>query len=184
MDPTARARLHALIERHAISRGEFVLSSGKRSSYYVDLRRISLSPEGAYLAALALLDLVDGVAIDAIGGPVAAAVPLIGAVAAVSYQLGRPLPGFMVRKEAKAHGAGQQIEGPFAPGMRVAVVDDTATTGGSLLWAVEAVERAGGSVELVGALLDRHEGAAELFAGRGYRYRAVFTIREFGLAPS
>lgn len=183
MEPAQRARLRDLIDRYAIARGDFVLSSGKRSSYYVDLRLISLSPEGAYLSALALLELIEGAGVDAIGGPVTAAVPLIGAVAAVSQQLGRPIPGFMVRKEAKDHGAGRQIEGPFVPGMRVAVVDDTTTTGGSLLWAIEAVERAGGTIGLVGTLLDREEGAAAVLTGRGYQYRSVFSIREFDIAP-
>jgi orotate phosphoribosyltransferase len=183
MDLEQRSRLRDLIDRHAIARGDFILSSGKRSSYYVDLRLISLSAEGAYLSALALLDLIEGAGVEAIGGPVVAAVPLIGAVAAVSQQLGRPLPGFIVRKEAKEHGAGRQIEGPFEPGMRVAIVDDTTTTGGSLLWAIEAVERAGGRVALVGAILDREEGAGDLLAARGYPYRSVFTIREFDVAP-
>jgi orotate phosphoribosyltransferase len=183
MDGAARARLRDLIDREAITRGDFVLSSGKRSSYYVDLRRISLSPEGAYLAALAVLDLITDIEIEAIGGPIAAAVPVVAATVAISYQLGRPLRGFMVRKEAKAHGAGRQIEGPFAPGMRVAVIDDTTTTGGSLLWAIDAVERAGGTVVLVGALLDREEGAAEVFRARGYHYRSVFSIHQFDVAP-
>lgn len=183
MDVAARARLRDLIDQEAIARGEFLLSSGKHSSYYVDLRRISLSPEGAYLSALAVLDLVKDVEIEAIGGPVTAAVPVVASTVALSYQLGRPLQGFMVRKEAKTHGAGRQIEGPFAPGMRVAVIDDTTTTGGSLLWAIEAVERAGGTVALVGTLLDREEGAADVFRARGYHFRAVFSIHEFDVAP-
>lgn len=182
MTPEQRARLYDLIDREAIARGDFILASGKRSSYYIDLRVISLSPEGAYLSALALLDLADEAQVEAVGGPVAAAVPLVGAVAALSFERGRPLPGFMVRKEAKAHGTGKQIEGPLQPGMRVAVIDDTTTSGGSLLGAVEAVQTAGCTVALVATVLDREEGAEALFGERGIPYRSIFSIREFDVA--
>ncbi|GIW09955.1 MAG: orotate phosphoribosyltransferase [Dehalococcoidia bacterium] len=183
MTGAERQRLRELIDQRAIARGDFLLSSGKRSSYYIDLRLLSLSPEGAYLLGRAALDLAEEAGATAIGGPVAAVVPIIGAAVALSYQQGRPLRGFMVRKETKAHGTGRQIEGPLEPGMRVAVLDDTTTTGASLEAALAAVEAFGCPVVLVGTIVDREEGARERFLAAGYPYRAVFSIREFGLTP-
>jgi orotate phosphoribosyltransferase len=181
MTPAERNRLHELIDTVAISRGQFTLASGKSASYYVDLRKVSLSPEGAYLSALALLDALKDDSFEAIGGPASAAFPLTGAIAAVSWQIGRPAPGFMVRKEPKGHGLGNLIEGPLAPGARVAIIDDTATTGGSIVQAIDALEACGCPIAAVAVIVDREEGAGERFAQRGLPFRRVFSIREFDI---
>src|SRR5262245_19942431 len=174
--PDQQDRLREILATQAVIRRPIVLSSGKPASYYVDGRLVTLSPEGAYLTALAILDALRDVEVDAVGGPTVGADPIAGAVAAVSAQVCRPLAGFIARKETKSHGTGRLVEGPVAPGMKVAVVDDTATSGTSLFQAIDAVEGIGCTVVAVIALVDRLEGARERLAQRGYDYRPLFTI--------
>ena len=128
-----RQRLNELIRERAMLHGDFVLRSGARSTFYLDCRQITLHPEGAYLVASLILERLRGVQVHAVGGPALAAVPIVGAVCATSYAIGRPLAGFVVRKEAKDHGTGNLIEGPLTPGASVVLVEDTLTTGGELL---------------------------------------------------
>jgi orotate phosphoribosyltransferase len=157
------------------------LSSGKQSDFYLDLRQTLMLPLGQKLAGeLMLAKLMAGPWVDAVGGMAVGAVPLVAAIlsAAAHHDAGTKLLGFFVRKEAKAHGKGRQIEGGFAPGQTVALVEDTCTTGGSTLEALELVEKAGGRVARVLCLVDRGEGAAEAFAKRGLELEALFTRKD------
>ena len=170
-----KSRLLELIKEHALTIGDFTLSSGKKSKYYLDERVVTLSAEGAYLTARVILDMLKGVEVDAVGGPTVAADPIAGAVAAVSHAEGCPVDGFIVRKEPKAHGMGKQIEGPVESGSRVVIVDGTMTTGGSVIKAIDAVEKMGCKVVKVILLIDRLEGGREKIEEKGYDFAAVFT---------
>ena len=175
-------RLLALaLERGAIRYGDFTLSSGRKSGYYFDGRLLSLDPEGAHLLGEALLPMLWDAEVAAIGGPTLGADPIVAAVAAASWRRGSPIPGFIVRKEAKGHGTAQLIEGPLPAGARVAVVDDTCTTGGSLFHAIGAVEAAGGAVSLVAAVLDRNEGGSQALRERGYPFAALLVAGDDGV---
>lgn len=177
-----RERLRAMIQREAVRHGDFVLSSGRRANFYIDCRLVTLSAEGSYLVGKCMLSLLDGENVDAVAGMTLGADPIVTAIALVSYLDARPIPGLIVRKEAKEHGLSRQVEGPLREGMRVAVVEDTSTTGGSVLRAVTAVEDAGGVVERVLSIIDRGEGARDNIEARGYRFDYLFSLADLGLA--
>lgn len=176
-----RNRLLELVKTVALSRGHFILASGKESTFYLDGRLVSLSPEGAYLTGTLIFELIKDRGIQAVGGLTMGADPVATAVAVISHQRQHPIPAFLVRKEAKAHGKQKQVEGPLPEGARVAIVEDTVTTGESAMKAIEAVEALGCTVDIVTALVDRMEGARELLEGRGYTYAPLFTIRDLGI---
>lgn len=169
-----KTRLLNLIKERALSKGEVTLSSGKKSSYYVDCRKITLHPEGSFLIADLSLDLIDE-EIDAVGGLSLGADPIAGSIAAVSFLRERPLNTFIVRKKAKGHGKKRRIEGHLSSEMEVAVVDDVATTGGSLIEAIDVLEDFGCSIKQVFVILDRLEGARGNLEKRGYRLDSIFT---------
>ena len=168
------------LDRGALKYGDFTLSSGKKSSYYFDGRLLSLDPEGAALIGRALLPMVLESGADAVGGPTLAADPVVTAVALTSHLEGKGIPAFIVRKEAKGHGMEQIIEGPLVPGSRVAIVDDTCTTGGSLMHAIRAAEAYGCQVVKVLVLLDRREGGSEELRRRGYDFSALMAANPDG----
>jgi orotate phosphoribosyltransferase len=174
-----RAELLKLILSVSFERREVTLASGKKSNFYLDLRTTLMRPLGQRLAGELLLArlMAGGAWVDAVGGMAVGAVPLVSAVlsAAAHHDAQTPLLGFFVRKEPKKHGKGQQIEGAFRSGMSVALVEDTTTTGGSTLEALEIVQAAGGKVARVLCLVDRGEGAADAFAARGVALEALFT---------
>ena len=176
-----RAQLLDLLKTRALMRGHFILASGKESSFYLDGRLVTLSPAGAYLTGKLLLDAFGDLDIQAVGGLTMGADPVATAVAVVSYLEGRPIPAFLVRKEAKAHGRQKQVEGPLPEHARVAIVEDTVTTGESALKAITAVEALGCTVAGVFVLVDRMEGARELLEGKGYRFISLFTVRDLGI---
>lgn len=176
-----RARLLELVKTIALSRGHFILASGKESTYYLDGRLVSLSPEGAYLTGKLLLKLMKPYDVQAVGGLTMGADPVATAVAVVSHLEGTPIPAFLVRKEAKGHGKGKQVEGPLPEKARVAIVEDTVTTGESALKAIEAVEALGCTVAIVTAIVDRQDGAKELLESKGYTYQPLFTIHDLGI---
>jgi len=180
-----QGRLIDLLKRDALRTGAFTLASGRTSHYYVDGRTVTLSAEGAALIGAGVLEaLADLPGVQAVGGLTMGADPIVGATLAAAGAGGWPgLRGFLVRKEAKGHGTGKLVEGPLRPGMVVAIVDDVATTGGSSLQAVAAVEAAGCTVARIIVVLDRLEGAAFAFVDRGYDYRALTTIRDLGVEP-
>jgi orotate phosphoribosyltransferase len=157
---TTHDRLISILAERSARRGQFTLASGRQSTLYIDARLTTMSPDGlALIGPLALAALQQsGWQVDAIGGLTLGADPISYAIAYASASSEAPLRAFTVRKEAKAHGTGRLIEGPFREGDRVAVVEDVITTGGSALRAVEAIRAAGGSVSGVLALVDREEG--------------------------
>ena len=170
-----KARLLELLKEQALKVGKVILSSGKESDYYLDERIVTLLPEGAYLTAKIMLDMLKDTEVDAAGGPTVAADPIAGAIAAVSHAEGHPVAGFIVRKEPKGHGMGKQVEGPIQKGMKVAIIDGTMTTGGSLLKAIEVMEKAGCKVVKVMVIIDRLEGGREKVQEKGYDFAAIFT---------
>src|ERR687884_1657326 len=166
--------IHLLATRSARS-GQFTLASGRQSILYIDARLTTMSPEGlAAIGPLGLAALRDtGWRVQAVGGLTLGADPVAYAISYASMVAGSPLRAFTVRKEAKAHGTGRLIEGPFRAGDRVAVVEDVITTGGSALRAAEAVRAAGGAVAGVLALVDREEGGREALETAGLEVRAL-----------
>lgn len=177
-----KRKLHELLDRQALKRGNFVLSSGKTSNYYLDGRVITLTPEGAYLAASIILEMVKDEKIDAIGGPTLGADPIVGSLACLSHLYEIPIKTFIVRKAAKAHGTQQQIEGPaLAKNSRVVLVDDVATTGKALIEAKAVLDQMGVIVGKAIVIVDRQEGAAENLAKAGLKLESIFKIEEFGL---
>jgi orotate phosphoribosyltransferase len=176
MTTALRQELQSYLLEHSLRFGDFTLTSGRKSDYYIDGKQTTLRSRGAYLVARLILEELQGIEVDAIGGPTLGADPVIGAVVALAALENIPLSGFIVRKEAKEHGTQRLIEGPFQAGMRVAVFDDTVTTGGSLKHAIDQVEAAQCTVVKVLAIVDRQEGAQQNFAQWGYPFHALFTI--------
>ncbi len=176
----ARAELRRLLLDRAIQRGTFTLRSGATSNYYIDCRMVTLAPDGLALVARLLLESLPA-EIQAVGGPPRAADPIAVGICLVSGQMGRPLPAFLVRKEAKDHGRGKRVEGPVAPGLRVALVEDAVTSGGSLLEAADIVEEAGMAVAAVRCIVDREAGGMEALRARGYDTQALFTAHDLDL---
>lgn len=179
-------KLLALLARRSFRRAEpgqpFRLASGELSDYFIDGKMTAVSSEGAALIGEVLYEWTRDAAIDAIGGLQVGAVPLATAAVISYHQHGRPIEGFWVRDEVKSHGTQKQIEGGLQRGMRVAVIDDVFTKGGSTMKAVKAVRNFGCEVVLVLALVDRLRGARELFERNGVAdCRSVFTIRDFGI---
>ncbi|MDA0769079.1 MAG: orotate phosphoribosyltransferase [Chloroflexi bacterium] len=172
---SAEAILALAKKTGALMFGEFKLSAGGTSSYYFDGRMITLDPEGANLISEAFMPVLTECGAEALAGPTLGADPIVSSVALLSYQQGHPIPGLIVRKEAKAHGGKRGIEGPLVDGARVAVVDDTCSTGASLFLAIDAMEAAGCKVIKVLSILDRHQGGSEEIIRRGYDF---FTILE------
>ena len=175
-----RDRLLRLLLERSFRVGDFVLSSGARSSYYVDARTTTTHAEGqAVVGRLGLAVLRQaGLRPAAVGGLTLGADPVAYAIAHASWLAGDPVNAFTVRKEPKAHGAGKRVEGCFAAGDRVVVVEDTITTGGSALKAVQAIEAEGGTVVAVLAVVDREEGGREAIEQAGYPVHALFRVSE------
>jgi len=176
---TERDQLASLLCERSLRRGDFVLASGARSDYYIDARTTTMAGRGQLLigrVALAALDEA-GWQPQAVGGLTLGADPVAYAIAHAAAAADRTLDAFTVRKQAKQHGSGQRIEGSFQSGMNVVVCEDTITTGGSALDAVDAVEEAGGTVIGVLALVDREEGGRAAIEKRGYPVLALYTAR-------
>ncbi len=182
MDEDLRRKLLELLKKEALRKGDFTLSSGKKSSYYLDGRVITLTPEGAYLTAKIILGIIREKGIQAFGGPTLGADPIVGAVAALSHLEKVPLKTFIVRKAAKEHGTQRRIEGPkIAAGAKVLLVDDVATTGKSLVDAAAALKGAGLTANEALVIVDRREGAAENLAAAGCKLQSIFKIEELGV---
>jgi orotate phosphoribosyltransferase len=181
---TSRNRLLTLIRDLAVVHGRVTLSSGREASYYVDLRRVTLHAEAAPLVGAVMLDLLDaaGIEADAAGGLTMGADPVGTAMLHAAAARGRSLDTFVVRKESKAHGLQRRIEGPDVAGRRVVAVEDTSTTGGSPLAAVDALQDEGAEVVAVAVIVDRDSGAREAVEQRGLRYLAAYSLADLGLA--
>ncbi len=168
------------IRRQALRFGDFTLASGRKATFYLDCRRVTLDSRSINLVADAMLACCETYGPDAVGGMELGAVPITAALLSRADPR-RPLHGFVVRKEAKAYGGKQQIEGPVQPGQRVVIVEDVATTGASARRAVEACRAFGLEVQAVIAIVDRLEGAAECFRELNVPFQALVTVRDLGV---
>ncbi len=178
----ARTELATLIRENAVFFGDFTLTSGKKATYYIDLRKVSLDHRVAPLIGDVMVDLIADIPdIAAVGGLTMGADPIASAVLHRGVLAGRSYDAFVVRKEPKDHGRGKQVEGPDLAGKRVIVLEDTSTTGGSPLKAAEALEREGAIVVAVAVVVDRNTGAREIIEGAGYEYRAALGLKDLGL---
>jgi len=173
-----RAELKEILKKRSILKGDFTLVSGKKSSYYINGKMTTLSARGLYLASKLLLDRFDSIEYDAFAGPTIGADPIIGALLSLVAQRGLEKEGLLIRKEAKDHGTKSLIEGNLKKGMRVILLEDVATTGGSLLKAALAIEAAGGTIAGIYTIVDRDEGAEANLADAGYRFSSLFMVQE------
>jgi orotate phosphoribosyltransferase len=165
--------LERAMELDALRYGDFTLTSGAKSKYYFDGRILTLDPEGADLVSEAFLAMAVEAGATGVGGPTVAAVPIAGALALRSRQAGTPMDGYFVRDAIKEHGARKQVEGAVKPGVKVVVFDDTVSTGGSLLVAMDAIQAFGCEVVAVLCVLDRHQGGSDEVRRRGVPFRAM-----------
>jgi len=179
---TAKRILELAKVTGALLHGDFTLTSGKKSTYYFDGKKLTFSPEGAYQVGKAVFEELSGVDVDAVGGVPIGGYPIATAVALVSHQEGKPIPSFAVREVAKEHGTKRQFEGHFKEGSRVAIVEDVITTGGSVKRTIEAVEAAKGKVVKVVVIVDRHEGGSDLLRSEGYDFSAIINLWPSGEA--
>ena len=179
---TDREALLDLIKSDAVVHGRVTLSSGREADYYLDCRRITLSGRAAPLVGRVLLDLTNDLEYDAVGGLTMGADPVATAMLHAAAERGRALDAFVVRKEAKAHGLQRRIEGPDVTGRRVLVVEDTSTTGGSPLAAVQALREAGAEIAGVATIVDRATGAGEKIEAEGLVYRYAYGLDDLDLA--
>jgi orotate phosphoribosyltransferase len=180
----ARAQLIEHISREAVFHGDFTLTSGKKATYYVDLRKVSLDHRVAPLIGQVMVDLIADVPeVDAVGGLTMGADPVAAAVLHQGVARGLAYDAFVVRKEPKDHGRGKQVEGPDLAGKRVVVLEDTSTTGGSPLKAIEALKKVGAEIAAVAVVVDRATGAREVIEAAGYRYLAAIDLADLGLEP-
>jgi orotate phosphoribosyltransferase len=176
-----RQALLDLIREKSLRFGEFTLASGKKASYYLDCRNVTLDSRGARLIGAGMLELLKREMPPLVGGMAIGADPITAAILTLAGVQGLPLRGVMVRKEAKQHGTGKFVEGPFVAGEELVIVEDVVTTGGSSLLAIERAEAVGLKVRRVLAIVDRLEGGREAFAARGYELTTLATIRDFGI---
>jgi len=176
---TDRDELLAQIKSKAVVHGRVVLSSGKEADYYVDLRRVTLDGQAAPLIGSVLLDVTADIDFDAVGGLTLGADPVAAAMLHAASARGRHLDAFVVRKSEKQHGLQRRIEGPDVAGRRVLAVEDTSTTGGSVMTAVDALREAGAEVVAVLVIVDR--GARQAIEDAGLRYVAAYELTDLGL---
>jgi orotate phosphoribosyltransferase len=174
-----RDQLKEEILKKAVVKGKVVLSSGKEADFYVDLRRITLDAVAAPLVGEVMLDLTEELDYEAVGGLTLGADPVATAMLHAASKQGKNLDAFVVRKSEKAHGLQRRIEGPDVKGKRVLAVEDTSTTGDSVLTAVEALKEAGAIVVGVAVIVERE--AKEKVEGQGLKYLAAFSLADLGL---
>ncbi|BAZ81040.1 MAG: orotate phosphoribosyltransferase [Sphaerospermopsis kisseleviana] len=175
---TLRQKLLNLFCQLAYQEGDFVLSSGQRSSYYINGKQVTLHPQGALAIGRLILHILP-VDTQAVAGLTLGADPIVSAVSVVSVYENRPIPALIIRKEAKGHGTMAYIEGPTLPtGAKVVVLEDVVTTGQSALKAVERLQAAGYTVDRVISLIDRLQGGAELYKSAGLQFDALFSIQD------
>lgn len=174
-----RDKLLGLLFQRAFRYSEtptFKLTSGKMSSFYIDCKKVSLDPEGAFLIGEQIFDRIKTLPVDGVGGMTLGADPIATAVSLISFLKNKPIPAFIVRKEPKGHGSEQQIEGALPANAKVVVVEDVVTTGGSTLRTIEALKKEGHSILKVISLIDRKEGGPEKITAEGIPFETLFTI--------
>jgi len=185
-----REALRTLLATRTLKRGDFLLVSGKRSRIYFNMKATMMTPEGAAQCARGLLSVLDGLDADYVAGLEMGAVPLLGGIAALSWDVGRPIGAVFVRKAAKAHGTSLMVEGlddsggETLQGKHVVLIDDVATSGGSILKAAEQIEAAGGIMKDAIVILDREQGADANLAERGITLHALFTATDLGVTEA
>jgi orotate phosphoribosyltransferase len=178
----ARQQLIDYISADAVFHGDFTLTSGKKATYYVDLRKVSLDHRVAPLIGQVMIDLIADIPdVSAVGGMTMGADPVAAAILHQGAARGLAYDAFVVRKEPKDHGRGKQVEGPELAGKRVIVLEDTSTTGGSPLKAIEALEKVGAVIAGVAVVVDRNTGARETIEAAGYPYHAAIGLVDLGL---
>ncbi|HZK59689.1 MAG TPA: orotate phosphoribosyltransferase [Cryobacterium sp.] len=178
-----RQQLIDYISAEAVFHGDFTLTSGKKATYYVDLRKVSLDHRVAPLIGQVMLDLIKDIPdVAAVGGMTMGADPIAAAVLHQGVAQGKAYDAFVVRKEPKDHGRGRQVEGPDLAGKRVIVLEDTSTTGGSPLAAIEALLKVGAEIAGVAVVVDRNTGAREVIEAAGYPYYAAIGLEDLGLS--
>jgi orotate phosphoribosyltransferase len=178
----ARQQLIDYISSDAVFHGDFTLTSGAKATYYVDLRKVSLDHRVAPLIGQVMLDLIADIPeVDAVGGLTRGADPIASAVLHQGAARGLTYDAFVVRKQPKDHGRGRQVEGPDVAGKRVIVLEDTSTTGGSPLAAIEALEKVGAIIAGVAVVVDRNTGARERIEAAGHPYYAAIGLSDLGL---
>ncbi len=181
----SKSKLIDIIREHALRFGDFTLASGKKASYYLDCRQVTLHPDGIRQISAGLLEAIQARHGDSmptcVGGMAIGADPITAGIVMLAGQSGLPIRGFMVRKEAKQHGMGRLVEGPVSPGMKCIVVEDVVTSGGSAIQAVEAVRAFGLEVLGVMAVVDRLEGGRQAFEAAGLELTTLLTIEDFGI---
>lgn len=178
----ARTKLIELISSDAVFHGDFTLTSGKKASYYVDLRKVSLDHRAAPLIGQVMLDLIAEIPdVAAVGGMTMGADPVASAILHQGVARGLVYDAFVVRKEPKDHGRGRQVEGPELAGKRVIVLEDTSTTGGSPLKAIEALRKVGAEIAAVAVVVDRDTGAREIIEAEGVPYFYAIGLDDLGL---
>jgi len=178
MDKNDRDRLRQMLLECSMRFGEFVLSSGATSNYYIDVRKTSLHPEGLKLISHMFHEILQTDNVTAVGGLTLGADPLVAGLMLYSAERGRPLEGFLVRRTTKDHGLRGQVEGNLAGHKRVAILDDVITSGESVLIAAEAAESYKAQVVRVLAVVDRGQGATQIFQQRGLPFTTLFSIGE------
>mgnify|MGYP002737494627 CR=1 FL=1 len=188
MNDSQRKRLIELVSELAIQRGQFTLASGRTSSYYVDMRQATLHHEAGPLIGHVMLDMLEEVGFgagiaEAVGGLTMGADPVATAIMHAAASRGLDIDAFVVRKEAKGHGMKRQVEGPSIAGRDVVILEDTSTTGGSPIQALEAARAAGANVLAVAVIVDRATGAKEKIEAHGVPYLAALTLDDLGLDP-
>jgi orotate phosphoribosyltransferase len=185
--PYDRDALRTLLATRTLKRGDFLLVSGKRSRIYFNMKATMMTPEGAAQCARGLLSVLEGLDADYVAGLEMGAVPLLGGIAALSWDIGRPIGAVFVRKAAKAHGTSLMVEGlddtggESLQGKHVVLIDDVATSGGSILKAADQIEAAGGIMKDAIVILDREQGADANLAARGITLHALFTATDLGV---
>jgi orotate phosphoribosyltransferase len=175
---THTERLFDLILERSFLERDVVLSSGERSTYYIDGKMVEVHPESAYLIGEVIYDRIRDLKVDAIGGLAIGAVPLVTSAVISCWHHELRMEGFWVREREKTHGTQKLIEGSLPSMARVAIIDDVITSGRSAMKAIEAAEERGAKIATIIALVDREQGASELFASRGYHYDPIFTKQE------
>jgi orotate phosphoribosyltransferase len=175
-----KKRLAELLLRLSYKEGDFTLTSGKKSDYYFDCKQTALHPEGSYLVGRLFVEMLKKYDVKGVGGMTLGADPLVSSVTVVSHVEGRPMPGFIIRKQSKGHGTNQYLEGlaNFEQGDRVVLLEDVCTTGGTLITAAQRVRDAGLEIAGVLAVLDREEGGREKLKEAGLELDAIFTRKE------
>ena len=175
-----RKQLLEILQKGAFFKEKITLSSGKVSDFYIDARRVTLSPQGCYLCAKIILDILKDEKVDAIGGPTLGADPMLGAIGVLSFQAQKPINTFIIRKAPKPYGKQQQIEGPLLKSdAKIVLIDDVATTGKSFIESIEVLNKMGMKAHRAVCIVDRLEGAGEILRKAQCPLTSIFTIKDF-----